>query len=122
MPTFPNDFSAGAHFAFGRPSPTRIPSESRETVRVAVRSTLNGAAVDPSAGEVSFAFVERGVTPAAADFVAGNWEALASGWLATCLLGPGGVQELIPGLYRVWVTVADDPEVPVRDVGDLGVY
>ncbi len=122
MPTFPNDFSAGAHFAFGRPAPARIPAASRETVRVAVRSTLNGAAVDPTAGEVSFAFAERGDTPEDDEFVAGNWEETDDGWYATCLVGTGGVQVLPPGLYRVWVTVADDPEIPVRDVGDLGVY
>lgn len=122
MPTFPIiPPGSGARFTFGRPSPTRISTASLETIRVAVSASLSGAVVDPSEDDITFAFT-TGATPVLGDFVAGSWEIVGTDYFATCLVGTGGSKVLAAGLYAVWVKVTDNPEVPVRRVGDLGVF
>lgn len=122
MPTFPvNNAAAGVHFVFGRPSQVRVSAASLETLRVAVVAKLNGVAVDPTIDVVSFAFAPGEEAPASPDYVDGNWESTPSGYYAACLIGPGGAKVLTADLYGVWLKVSDDPEVPIRRVGDIGV-
>lgn len=114
--------TAGAHFEFGRSTPTRLPASSLESVSVGVMATLNGSAVDPTGSSVAFGFASHGAEPDPEDYVDGGWETTGSGFVATCLVGTGGAAELEPGLYGVWAKLTDDPEIPVSRVGDLGVY
>ena len=122
MPTFPINPGVGARFTFGRPRPARLSVASLEAVRVTVAATLGESVVDPTNDAVYLAFTGVGATPGSGDFVAGDWDTTAAGSQATCLVGPGGSAVLTAGLYSVWCKVSDDPEIPVRLVGDLGVW
>jgi hypothetical protein len=53
----------------------------------------------------------------------GTWlPTRAAGYLAQCLVGPGGVVQLAPGTYDVWCELPD-PAGPVRRfAGQLPVY
>lgn len=99
----------------------KISSLSKEFVKVSVRVVKNGVDIDPTADTVEMAFT-TGSEPQSGDWKAATWET-AEGpvYFARCLVGPGGTIQLTDGSYKVWVKVADSPEVPVRDVGKLVV-
>lgn len=101
-----------------------ISSLSKEYVRVRVKAKEAGADVDPTADTVVMAFVADG-EPAALDYKAATWETDTSTtpdtYYARCLVGPGGTVTLTDGLYKVFVKVTDNPEVPVKHAGHLKV-
>lgn len=63
-----------------------------------------GTAVDVSSAPVRFAFVAQGVTPAAADWHAGEWSP-QNPKIARIYVGPKGLP-LPVGVYAVWVDIA----------------
>lgn len=92
---------------------------SREFVLVPVVVVLEGETVDPTEDPVEFAFPAPGEDPET--WIGGTWEEGTDGFLARCLVGPGGSIELDPGRYRVWVRFTDEAEVPVKEAGTLVV-
>jgi hypothetical protein len=87
---------------------------SRQYVRAVVTPT---APYNPTADVVEFAFTEPGTSVIGAQWWTGSWVSSEStgsnGYLAQCLVGPGGTTQLPPGSYQVWVQVTDNPEIPV---------
>ena len=102
-----------------------VSSLSLEYVRVAVRATANGSAVDVSADTVTMAFPLAGVDPSVGDWKTSSWETDATSsptvYYARCLVGPSGTVTLAEGTYDVWVKITDNPEVPARKAGELFV-
>lgn len=100
-----------------------IPATSLEYVFVSVTATVNSAAYNPTVDSVQFAFPATGGQPAT--WYAGSWDSNplpgTSTYTAKCLVGPGGTVQLTQGSYDVWVKITDNPEIPVRQVGLLGI-
>lgn len=95
---------------------------SLEYVKVPVSVTINGAAYDPHLDVIQMAFPVRQIDPVAGDWKVASWEADgAGGWLARCLVGPGGAVTLAAGTYDVWLKIVDSPELPIRRVGLIEV-
>lgn len=71
------------------------------------------------------AFKLIGQTPAPGDFVAASWETIntqfGTTYNARCLVGPGGMIQLQPGVYGVWIKIVDNPEIPVAQVDQLTI-
>lgn len=88
----------------------RISSLSKEYITVSV--TANVVVTDDP---VAWAFVEPGAAPSV--WTAGDW----AGGRARVLVGPG-VLALTAGRKEVWLKVTDNPEVPVRRIGEIDVY
>lgn len=103
-----------------------ISAQSTEYVRVQIQATNAGAAVDPTSDGVLMAFVTEGTTPASGDFKTASWEidttTTPTSDYARALVGAGGVITLAAGVYDVWITVSDNPEVPVKKAGPVRVY
>lgn len=109
---------------------------SLEEIPVTWTSDLDGTFIDPTGNTtgqplltVSFAFpVSSGnlaVPAQPVTWYAGSWlqGGTGKGWLAQCLVGPGGgVVTLAAGNYDVWSKVTGNPEVPVKFAGTLTVY
>ena len=97
-----------------------ISAASLEYVKAKVRVVKNGALYDPTSDLVTMAFTATEDLPAK-DVVwsEASWETVDGEHYARCLVGPDGDAELIAGVYYVWVTVVDDPEVPVKPAGIL---
>ena len=92
-----------------------LSTASLEYVRVPVTASKSGVAYDPTADAVAMAFQ---ATPAAPSlFYNGAWETTGTAFYALCLVGPGGVVQLSPGTWYVWVKITDAPEIPVLDAG-----
>ncbi len=95
-----------------------LSSISLEYIRVRVAATENGAAKDPTALAVKFAFLDVEGTqsePVTADWKTGTWESGGAPYYARILVGPGGT--FVPvdeKTYRVWVQVTDTPEIMAR--------
>lgn len=105
------------------PTPiTRISALSLERVKVEVAATVNGVAYNPTVDTVVMAFKRPKDTPDTADWKTASWETIAGKYYARALVGPGGVIELTAGRWDVWVKVTDNPEVPVKDAGQIEVY
>lgn len=116
--------------------PDRISSLSLENVNVRWRTDFAGTSTDPTGqtpGQaelpVQFAFpassgdVTGPASPSA--WFTGSWlqDATGLGYVAECLVGPGGgVTQLAAGRYDVWSKVTGGAESPVRFVGVLTVY
>ena len=100
-----------------------LPAATLEYVRFPVRATVNGAAYNPTADVVTFAFLTAELTqPTAPDWKSGSWESGANGtYLARCLVGPSGTVTLAAGVYYVWIKVTDSPEVPVMLAGTVEI-
>jgi hypothetical protein len=108
-----------------------IASVSLEEVNVAWTSDLDGTKIDPVAGAlvvmtafpVSSGNVNRPAQPGtwyAATWLAGG---TGKGYIAQCLVGPGGVVTLTPGQsYDVWSEILGSPEQPRKFAGVLPVY
>lgn len=99
--------------------------QSTEYVRVAVVAKEFGVRVDPTAGAVSMAFIERGdedAGPVTEDWLDAEWETDNGTYYARCLIGPSGVATLTKGYYRIWLKLSATPETPVMAVGHLYAY
>lgn len=90
---------------------------SKQYVRALVTAIVAGAPYNPTADTVAFAFTEPGTSALGAQWSTGSWANTESsgsgGYIAQCLVGPGGAVQLAPGSYQVWVQVTDSPETPV---------
>lgn len=94
----------------------KVSALTEEFIRVPVSATEDGEAIDPTTGDVAFAFVEAG-DPEAGDWQAGTWEeASGSQYFARFLTGT-----LAEGRYWVWLRVTKGPETVVRRCGVLVV-
>jgi hypothetical protein len=92
-----------------------------------VAAAKAGAAYDPTADTVQFAFMPQATqVPQSGDWKAGSWEANPASLLypynAKCLIGPAGVVTLGIGTYVAYVKITDDPEIPVDIVGYLQIF
>jgi hypothetical protein len=90
-----------------------INRDSVEYVKVPVTAP---AGVTISDQEVEIAIVETAAQPIEADWRTATWSANT----ARVLVGPGS-QQLTPGVYKVWVRVTDNPEIPVLSAGVITV-
>jgi hypothetical protein len=101
----------------------RIDSTSLETLWCSVFADAGGQPYNPTADAVAMAFMTAPNTkPASGDWKTGGWDTSAIGtYTATCLVGPGGAATLVPGSYFVWVRITDNPEIVIREVGELTV-
>lgn len=97
---------------------------SLQYIRYQVQARVDGADRDPTGDTVQFGFVsESSGTQPPSTWVAGSWETDPTvGFVARCLVGPGGVVTLASGDYHTWVKITDNPEVPVLMVGDLKIW
>lgn len=92
---------------------------STEYIQVPVSIIAAGTPVNPTTDVVQFAFI-TGRAPISGDWVVGSWDTAPGGYLAQCLVGPGGgVINLAVGTYQIWLKIFDNPETPVRPVGLL---
>lgn len=85
-----------------------------------------GQPLNPTADAVSFAFMPSpaNANPGVSDWHTGSWFTTTNGgYEAQILVGPanGGVvpQPAGPGLWNVWIKVADNPQVPIWQIGML---
>lgn len=87
--------------------------------------TPAGAAYDPTADPVSFAFIpDGGGQPGPGDWTGGTWATTTSTngtYSAQILIGPAAGLNLGPGNYGIWVRISDDPEVPVIEADSLRI-
>jgi hypothetical protein len=71
------------------------------------------------------AFMQNDAEPGSGDWHIGVWDTDDTGtepiYEARCLVGPSSAVVLTDGAYRVWVKVADVPEVVVKRTGRLVV-
>ena len=100
-----------------------VSSLSLEFIRYAVKAIVNGVSpYNPTGDVVRFAFT-TGPNVAPTTWYVGSWETSAGPvYIARCLVGPAGAATLAVGTYTVWLKITDNPEVPVRQVGQLKVY
>lgn len=104
---------------------------SLEDVNVLWTSDLDGTTIDPTTTPlvVQMAFPlssgdetrpSQPVTWYAASWLSGG---TGKGYIAQCLIGPGGVVQLAAGQsYDVWSKILGSPEQPVKFAGQLPVY
>jgi hypothetical protein len=104
----------------------RISVLSTEYLRVPVRARSSGAWVNPTSDVVTMALPYRGVTPVSGDWHPASWETDATVtpnlYFARLLVGPVGGTLYQPGTYDVYVKIADNPEVPVLQPGEVVFY
>lgn len=91
---------------------------STEYIRVPVTASVNNAPYNPSGDVVQFAFT-TGANPTSGDWHPGLWDSVIGPYVAQCLIGPAGGVALAVGTWVIWVKITDNPEVPVRSVGQL---
>lgn len=98
---------------------TSIPAVSTEYVRVQVTATSGGVVIDPTGFTVSMAFLSgESAEPASGDWKSASWDTLpGGGYVAQCLVGPGGAATPAAGTWWVWVRVVAAPETVVRQCG-----
>jgi len=89
----------------------RISSLSTEYILIPVTASVN--VLDDT---VAWAFTDSGADPTT--WTSGDWDPDGK---ARILVGPGALA-LTKGLRDVWLKVTDNPEIPVRRVGQLTVY
>lgn len=108
-----------------------IAAASLENVNVVWTTTLAGTAIDPVAGAmaVKMAFPVSSGNPRlpaqAVTWFAAAWlgGTTLAGFVAQCLVGPGGAVTLTAGqTYDVWSWVTGSPEIPKQFAGQLAVY
>ncbi|MFE6815251.1 hypothetical protein [Streptomyces sp. NPDC057677] len=71
------------------------------------------SADDPTGFAVRVAVLPDGDRPEAGDWHTAEWLTVDGKPHASLLVGPGGVVQLTPGVYRVWVEITAPPEKPV---------
>jgi hypothetical protein len=85
----------------------------------------SGVRTNPTTVPVFMAFMQDGGEPGAGDWNDAIWDTDNTGsepiYEARCLIGPAAPVALTDGSYRVWVKVADSPEVVVIPAGRLVV-
>lgn len=97
-----------------------------EYVLIPIAATKAGAAYNPTADIVQFAFMPNQVQqPQTADWVNGSWETVSTNILypynAKCLIGPSGATALTTGNYVIYLKITDSPEIPVLISGQLTI-
>jgi hypothetical protein len=107
-------------------SSAQITSLSTQYVFVPVQVTKAGAAYNPTADPVQFAFAPTVFyVPQDSDWVDGSWQTISTSLIypynAQCLVGPSGATVLTSGNYVIYVKVTDDPEIPVLTAGSLAI-
>lgn len=102
---------------------TSISSQSLEYVRIgSVSAQFGGIAVNPTADVVKMAFMSSTAAPSVSDWKTASWNTVGAGqYQIQCLIGPGGVIQLTPGYWYVWVQITDNPETIVRSADILQV-
>lgn len=93
---------------------------STEYIRVPIAATVNNFPYNPTGDVVAFAFT-TGANPASGDWHPGLWDSTNAPYVAQCLVGPSGGVALTVGTWVIWVKITDNPEVPVRAVGQLAI-
>lgn len=94
---------------------------------VTVTATGPTGPINPTSDIVKFAFMQipgggTSSDPGAGDWHTGSWITPTTGvYVAQCLVGPanGGVVLNGVGTYTIWISISDNPEVPVDVVGLL---
>ncbi len=109
-----------------------ISSDSLEEVNVRWTADLDGTVIDPTVTPlvVQMAFPASSGNPLspahAVSWFTASWLAPGSskgkGWVAQCLVGPGGSVTLAAGKYDVWSWVTGSPESPKKFAGTITVY
>lgn len=110
-----------------------IAAISNVNVNVTWTSDLAGTVIDPTDPDalltVQMAFPATSGNPARpaepSSWLAASWlqGSPAKGYVAQCLVGPGGVVQLTAGLtYDVWSKITGSPESPAIFAGTLEVY
>lgn len=98
---------------------------SLEYVQANITASKQGAAYNPTADNVQFAFVAPGESLIGAQWLTGSWDGTTprtSGvYVCQCLVGPGGTTQLAPGIYDYAIKITDSPEVPVLPVGRIQI-
>lgn len=96
---------------------------TKEYVFFPVAATdADGATVDISTDAVHVAFTEPGTEPVTGDWIAAAWEVGgARAFLLVGGVGSGAAKELADGVWQAWVRVTDNPERPVRPVGQVSI-
>lgn len=99
---------------------------STENIGVTVQATTAGTTFDPTGDLVQFSFVQGyGSAPTSGSWTTGSWTLTNNPlypYAALCLVGPTGSTALTTGNYIVWLKITDNPEVPVRVVGELAIF
>lgn len=100
-----------------------ISSASLEFVRYAVKATVGGnASYNPTSDTLQFGFTSS-PSKQPTTWYPGSWEVDAgSVYVARCLIGPSGTVALPAATYNVWIKITDDPEIPVKQPGQLKIY
>lgn len=97
-----------------------------EYLPFSVELEVDGQPYNPTGDVVQFAFMPAppSADPAPGDWHAGSWDTVAPGkYNAQVLVGPdnGGVA-LTKGLaYKVWIRIADSPEIVVYEADVLQI-
>ena len=95
---------------------------SLEYIPVQVSALKSGMPYNPTGDTVAMAFSSGSstATPTAGlTFYAGTWDTAQGAYYALCLVGPGGTTALTAGIWTVWVKVTDNPEIPVKNAGQI---
>ncbi len=113
-------------FTFGTPYFQGMSHLSTLDYLVPVNATQSGAAYNPTADTVQFAFMPTPTqVPQNADWQTAGWDVNTSSLLypynAKCLVGPSGTITLGIATYIVYVKITDSPEIPVLIAGQLQV-
>ncbi len=102
-----------------------ISALSSEYVRVSVAAAVNGTDIDPTGDTVQMAFVPQGAVPAVSDWKTASWETDATVQppihYVRAVVGPTGIITLTPGVFDTYVKVVDNPELPVKNAGQMRV-
>lgn len=89
----------------------RIPSTSKEYLTVPITGLEGGETAEIAV-----------VAPTVEEPASGDWKpATLVGSDAKILLGPGTALPLPNGVYRIWVRITSDPEIPVLRSGLLRI-
>ena len=120
--------TAAVVFTFGTPYFDAMSHLSTVDYLVPVNATQSGAAYNPSADIIQFAFMPTPTqVPGSGDWVTGGWDANPASILypynAKILVGAGAAGKAVLGIgtYVVYLEITDSPEIPVQVVGQIQV-
>jgi hypothetical protein len=106
----------------------RIPTPTKEYIRVPVSAVEAGVRVNPTTETANLAFKTSG-QPTAPDWKAATWETDSSVsptvyYLRAIVggIGSGAAVELAVGTYTIWAKVTTATETATRVVGQLEVF
>lgn len=101
-----------------------ISAQSTEYIRMRVYAKENGAIVDPTSYPVEMALLTTvDASPEEEDWQTAEWETSGSTFYARLLVGPEGDVQLTEGdLYKLWIRITADPEMPVAGLGWVQAY